>query len=186
MITFPQKVITIPQKVTFHPRLVNNISKMNFYLKICWFMHFCCQNVASCIYVFFSCQIHQSVRIGGGWGSSQSWQCQDFERFLYSRPSLIAVFYQVEAQNCFAASIKSPWRKGKWKLEDKANAFEDTKDRNVQNELFVCDLHLRSLEKERSPAQSTVGPPHPHPPLLGISTIFYRINLVKLEIFGWF
>ena len=34
-------------------------------------------------------QIHQSARIGGGGrGSSQSWQCQDFERFLYSHPSL--------------------------------------------------------------------------------------------------
>ena len=34
-------------------------------------------------------QIHQSARIGGGGrGSSQSWQCQDCERFLYSHPSL--------------------------------------------------------------------------------------------------
>ena len=54
MTTFPQKVITFPPKVTFHPQLINNFSKMNFYPKICWFTHFCCQNVASRIYALFS------------------------------------------------------------------------------------------------------------------------------------
>ena len=36
------------------------------------------------------------------------------------------------------------------KLEDKVNAIEATKDRNMQEELFVYNSHLCSMEKERS------------------------------------
>ena len=92
MTTFPQKVITFPPKVTFHPQLVKNFSKIIFYPKICWFTHFRCQNVVSRICALFSSNPPECQDWGAG-GSSPGVKpilaMPGFERFLYSHSSTV-------------------------------------------------------------------------------------------------
>ena len=50
-----------------------------------------CHQFPRVAFTHFCSEIHQCARIGArGGGSSQSWQCQDFENFCYSNPSLRA------------------------------------------------------------------------------------------------
>ena len=72
MITFSQKVITFPQEVTIHLRLVIIFPKINFYPKIFGLTRFVI-NLESHL-VTFCRQIHQSAKIGvrGGDGGVQA------------------------------------------------------------------------------------------------------------------
>ena len=89
MIIGPPKGITLPKQLTIYPQLVNiSHKKIIFtpkYVNLCTFT----VKMLQVAFTRFCRQIHHSARIGvRGWGSSQSWQCQDFETFLYGNPSL--------------------------------------------------------------------------------------------------
>ena len=56
------------------------------------------------------------------------------------------------------------------------------------SDVLKCSIFLRKALKKKLRDYLGIFPKRPTPPtpLLGISTIFYPIIMVKLEIFGWF
>ena len=82
--------------MTIHPQLVN-ISPNKLFSPQNMLIYALCRQLSQVAFTRFCRQIHQSARIGG-WGSSQSWQCQDFKRFCYSNPSLRILFQPQECK----------------------------------------------------------------------------------------
>ena len=90
MIIHPPKSEHLSPKIDHHQQLVNIYPKSNHSLPKMVIYALFYVKMSRVAFARFCRQIHQSARIGvRGGGSSQSWQCQDFQCSYYRNPSLI-------------------------------------------------------------------------------------------------